>query len=284
MFPAQGIGAFVFDKRGTGSSGGTYTQDFDVLADDDVAAMKEAKRLAGARAGRVGYQGGSEAGWVVPLAANRAPVDFAIVCFGLAVTVLEEDQESVALDMHFHHRSVADTKKALELARAGERVIETSGKDGYEDFDALRRKYKSEPWYKDVHGDFLFFVLPLDKAQIDEQARKLLFHTPFRYEPMPALRASTTAQLWVLGGDDLEAPSAETAARIKSLIADGKDYTLALYPGAEHGITEYELDAKGERISTRYAPGYFRLMADFIRDGRIRGQYGNATISQPRAR
>ena len=110
MFPAQGIGAFVYDKRGTGSSGGAYTQDFDVLAHDVVAAMKEAKRLAGARASRIGYQGGSEAGWVVPLAVNRAPVDFAIVCFGLAVTVLHEDQESVALDMRFHRHSAEDTK------------------------------------------------------------------------------------------------------------------------------------------------------------------------------
>jgi uncharacterized protein len=91
MFPAQGIGAFVYDKRGTGASGGSYTQDFDVLADDAVAAMREAKKLAGPRLQRIGYQGGSEGGWVVPLAANRAPVDFAIVSFGLAVTVLEED-------------------------------------------------------------------------------------------------------------------------------------------------------------------------------------------------
>lgn len=284
MFPAQGIGAFVFDKRGTGVSGGAYTQDFSVLADDDVAAMKEARRLAGPRAGRVGYQGGSEAGWVIPLAAARAPVDFAIVGFGLAVTVLEEDQESVALDMHFHHRSPDDTKKALALARAGERVVETSGKNGYDAFDALRRKYKSEPWYKYVHGDFLFFVLPLDKAQIDALAKKMLFHTPFRYEPMPTLRASTTPQLWILGSDDLDAPSAETAARIRSLIAAGKDYTLAVYPGAEHGMTAYELDAKGERVSTRYEPGYFRMMADFIRDGRIGARYDGAVMTLPHAR
>ena len=252
-----------------------------MLANDAIAAMQEAKRLAGARLDRIAYQGGSEAGWVVPLAANRARVDFTIVGFGLAVTVLQEDQESVALDMRFHRHSAEDTKKALELARAGERIVETGGKEGYEAFDALRRKYKSEPWYKDVHGDFLFFVLPLNKAQIAEQAKKLLFHTPFRYEPMPALRASTTAQLWILGSDDLEAPSAETAARIQSLIAAGKNYTLAVYPGAEHGMTEYELDPKGERVSTRYVPGYFRMMADFIRNGRIGGHYGNAVITHP---
>ena len=284
MLPAQGIGAFVYDKRGTGRSGGTYTQDFSMLANDAIAAMREARRLAGARAGRVGYQGGSEGGWVVPLAVNRARVDFAIVSFGLAVTVLQEDQESVALDMQFHHHSAEDTAKALELARGGERVVETGGKEGYAAFDALRRKYKSERWYKDVHGDFLFFVLPLNRAQIEEQAKKLLFHTPFRYEPMPALRASTTPQLWVLGSDDLDAPSAETARRIKSLIAEAKDFTLAVYPDAEHGMTEYELDAKGDRLSARYAPGYFQMMADFITNGRIGNGYGNADITQPKTR
>jgi dienelactone hydrolase len=284
MLPAQGIGAFVYDKRGTGASGGAYTQDFSTLADDAVVAMKEARRLAGSRAGRVGYQGGSEGGWVAPLAANRSPVDFAIVSFGLAVTILQEDQESVALDMHFHGHSPDDTKKALALARAGERVIETGGKEGYAEFDALRQKYRSEPWYRDVHGDFVFFVLPLDKTQIDAAVKQFDFHTPFRYEPMPALRASTTSQLWVLGSDDLDAPSAETAARIKSLIADGKNYTLVVYPGAEHGMTEYELDAKGERVSTRFAPGYFRMMADFIKRGRLGDQYGKAAITRPRTR
>jgi uncharacterized protein len=98
---------------------------------------------------------------------------------------------------------------------------------------------------------------------------------------MPILRASTTPQLWVLGSDDLEAPSAETAKRINSLIAQGKSYTLAVYPGAEHGMTEYELNAKGERVSTRFAPGYFQMMANFIRDGRIGEHYGNAEITRP---
>jgi dienelactone hydrolase len=283
MFPAQGIGAFVYDKRGTGASGGTYTQDFEVLADDAVSAMKEARTLAGPRLGRLGYQGGSAGGWVVPLAANRAPVDFAIISFGLAVTVLEEDQESVALDMYFHHHSAEDTKKALALARGGERVFETRGKEGFEAFDALRQKYKSEPWYKDVHGDFVFFIMPLNREQIvDAMNKELSFlkDTPFHYEPMPALRASTTPQLWVLGSDDLETPSAETAGRIKTLIAQGKPYTLAVYPGAEHGMTEYEVDAKGERLSTRFAPGYFQMMADFIRDGRIGEHYGNADITR----
>jgi dienelactone hydrolase len=281
IFPTQGIGAFVYDKRGTGISGGSYTQDFDILTNDVVQAMNEVRHLAGPRLSRVGYQGGSEGGWVAPLAANRAHVDFTIVSFGLAVSVLEEDQESVALDMYFHHRSAADTAKALDLARAGEWVIENGGKKGYAEFDALREKYKSETWYKDVHGDFVFFILPLNQSQIiDAIAKEFNFHTPFHYDPMPALRASTTPQLWVLGSDDLEAPSAETATRVRALIDAGKNFTLAIYPGAEHGMTEYELGPNGTRLSTRYAEGYFQMMCDFIRNGQIGKHYGRAEINQ----
>jgi hypothetical protein len=71
------------------------------------------------------------------------------------------------------------------------------------------------------------------------------------------------------------------AGRITSLIAQGKAYTLAVYPGAEHGMTAYELNANGERISTRFAPGYFQMMADFAREGRIGRRYGNAQITGP---
>jgi uncharacterized protein len=46
-------------------------------------------------------------------------------------------------------------------------------------------------------------------------------------------------------------------------------------------MTEYELNEKGERVSTRFAPGYFEMMANFIRDGRIDDHYGNAQITQP---
>ncbi|HEY1708758.1 MAG TPA: hypothetical protein VGG10_10880 [Rhizomicrobium sp.] len=281
LFPSEGIGAFVFDKRGTGSSGGTYTQNFSLLADDDIAAMREARRLAGPRAGRVGYQGGSQAGWIIPLAVNRAPVDFAIVCFGLAVTVLQEDQQEVALEMKNAHHTPQETAKALEVARAAEAVIESKFTKGFAAFDAVRAKYRNEPWYKDVHGDFTYLLLPYDEKKLREIGPQYTFGTPFRYEPMPALQDNTTPQLWVLGSDDLEAPSAMTGARIKSLIGKGKPFTLALYPGAEHGMTLYELDAKGERLSTRYAPGYFTMMRDFIRDGRLHGSYGDAQISGP---
>jgi hypothetical protein len=99
---------------------------------------------------------------------------------------------------------------------------------------------------------------------------------------MPTLRAVEPPQLWILGEDDFEAPSAETSRRIKTLIVEGKPITLALFPHAEHGMTEYEIASNGERVSTRYAPGYFAMMRDFARNGRLSGSYGSSTVVEPK--
>jgi hypothetical protein len=44
-------------------------------------------------------------------------------------------------------------------------------------------------------------------------------------------------------------------------------------------MTEYEVASNGERVSTRYAPGYFTLMRDFARNGQLSGSYGSNVIS-----
>jgi len=282
LLPAEGVGAFVYDKRGTGASGGKYTQVFDVLAEDAVAAMREARRIAGGRMGRTGYQGGSQGGWVAPLAATRLPVDFVIVSFGLAVSVIDEDQQEVALEMRLKGHNAEETAKALEVADAAEAVMESAFTKGFEHFDVVRAKYRNEPWYKDLHGNFTFMLLPYNEAELREKGKAYIWGTPFRYDPMPTLRAVNTAQLWILGEDDLQAPSAETSRRLKTLIAEGRPITLALYPGAEHGMTEYETRPDGERISTRFSVGYFDMMRDFARTGRLRSSYGSSVITLPR--
>src|SRR5215468_1996664 len=168
LLPAENIGAFVYDKRGTGGSGGNYTQDFDTLADDVVAAMRETKRIARTRCARIGYQGGSQGGWVAPLAATRAPVDFVVVSFGLAVSPIEEDQQEVELEMRLAGHGPDAIAKALELARAAEAVFMSGFTDGIARFDALRARYRSEPWYKDLRGNMTRLILPFSAQDLRE--------------------------------------------------------------------------------------------------------------------
>ncbi|HEX3476797.1 MAG TPA: alpha/beta hydrolase [Kofleriaceae bacterium] len=284
LLPAEGIGVFVYDKRGTGESGGAYTQDFGVLADDAVAAMREARRLAAGRAGRVGFQGGSQGGWVAPLAASRAPVDFVVVSFGLAVSPIEEDQQEVELEMRLAGHGPDAIAKALEVARAAEAVFMSGFTDGIARFDALRARYRTEPWYKDLRGNMTRLILPFSAQDLREKGPAYRFGTPLHYDSMPVLRTVGAPQLWILGEDDLEAPSAETARRIKSLAAQGRPITLAMFPHAEHGMTEYDGSRFDARVSTRYAAGYFEMMRDFMRDGRLGATYGASVITRPAKR
>ena len=284
ILPAEGVGMFVYDKRGTGRSGGTYTQDFSLLADDAVAAVKEARRLTGARLSRIGYHGTSQGGWVAPIAANRAPVDFVIVAYGLAVSVIAEDQEAVALQLGQKGYSANDIADALTVARAAEAVFVSDFKSGIDEFDAVRSRYRNKPWFKDMQGDFIFLVLPHSKAELRAMGPKFDWHTPFNYDPMPTLRADEVPQLWVLGGEDYQAPSAETRRRLDSLIAQRRPFTIAYYPRAEHGIKLFETGPDGSRVSTRIAPGYFRMLRDFARDGRLHGSYGDAELTPAASR
>jgi uncharacterized protein len=199
--------------------------------------------------------------------------------FGLAVDVIDEDQEGVELQMHEKGYPPEVIDKALEVAGAAENVFESDLQNGFGKLDELRTKYGNAPWYKDVHGDFAFFVLQHSDAELRARAAEFNWHTPFRYDPMSTLRANKVPQLWILGGEDYESPSAETSRRIKALIVQGLPFTMAYYPQAEHGMTLFETGADGSRVSTRYSSGYLRMIRDFARDGQLQRGYGDANLT-----
>ena len=280
QFPASGIGAFVYDKRGTGGSTGDYTQDYLLLANDAIAALREAKRLAGGRAGRVGYQGGSQGGWVAPLAARIESVDFVVVGFGLAVSPLQEDRAAIALDVTRHGYGADVMVKAMQVADASAAILDSNFQDGYDKLDAVRARYQAEPWFHDIHGDVTWVLLQKSPQELRIAGPRLFAGVPLHYDPMPVLRNLTVPQLWILGEDDVDAPSAETARRLRALTAAGHPISVAVFPHAEHGIYAYETAADGTRLSTRQPDGYFRLMQDFILGGALQPVYGTADLTR----
>src|SRR5690606_15580484 len=153
--------------------------------------------------------------------------------------------------------------------------------------------YGDEPWFRHVRGNISFFMLDNPEATVREQGPVLLPGVPAHYDPMPVLRNLDTPQLWILGADDRDAPSAETVRRLRALQAEGKPATVAVFPDAGHGIYEYETTADGKRLDTRNPEGYFAMMRDFILHGRLDGRrYGTSAIfrageeahvAQPRA-
>src|SRR5258708_3144441 len=101
------------------------------------AVAREERRGAGSRTGLIGYQGCSQAGWVVPIAVNREHVDFSIVCFGLAVSVIDEDQQEVEIEMREKGHSPTEIANALQVASAAEAVFASGFTEGFREFDSI---------------------------------------------------------------------------------------------------------------------------------------------------
>nr|MCU0648487.1 alpha/beta fold hydrolase [Gemmatimonadaceae bacterium] len=100
LLAAHGVAMFVFDRRGTGRSGGRYTQLFTTLADDVVAAAAWVRQQPHIDSTRIGLAGFSQGGWVAPLAASRdRGIRFMLVSYGMTMSVAEEDQLEAPLKL-----------------------------------------------------------------------------------------------------------------------------------------------------------------------------------------
>lgn len=98
-FAGDGMAALVYDKRGVGKSGGEYESKQSVseknivlLAEDAVAALNALSSHPALKGVPLGLTGISQAGWIVPLAAEKtSAVDFMVLWSGPVCKVSEED-------------------------------------------------------------------------------------------------------------------------------------------------------------------------------------------------
>ena len=278
IFPAQGIGVFVYDKRGTGKSTGKYTQDFQLLAQDAAAAAEAARRLAGPRLGRIGLAGGSQGGWVAPLAATLTPVDFVIVGYGLAGSPGEENTDQTVLELKRKGYGPADLAQAAEVAEAANGVLGSHFRGGFDQLSAAKARYHDRPWFKDLHGQFTGELVKPPAWGLRLLGPVFDVGTPGAYDAVSVLRRVKAPMLWVLADDDTLAPNATTRARLAGLIAGGSKITILAFPATDHGIMEFVIKPDGERQNTRYADGYFRTTADWAKTGALSPPYGASRV------
>lgn len=267
LMPAYGIGVFAYDKRGTGESEGKYTQDFDVLAGDAVLAAKEARRLYGESAPPIGYWGGSQGGWIGPLAALKGGADFVIAAYGMAEGPLAEDREEVMQSLRRAGYGEAVLADAREVTDATGRVMASDFKGGFEELDAVKKKYKGAEWLDAMEGEFSDDFMSTPNGLIRIIGPILDVGTSWEYEPRPTLEAIDAPQLWILAGEDTEAPHERTLAILREIQPTKPRLDIVVFPNTEHGIQEFVVNEKGERTPTRYAEGYYELIRNFILTG-----------------
>lgn len=274
---AQGVDVFVYDKRGTGASEGDYTQNFELLADDAAAALKQARTMAAGRSGRSGYFGGSQGGWVAPLAATRSPADFVAVGFGLVASPIEEDREQMRAEAEAAHLPPRAIDQIDRLSRATATLVSSHFERGYEALAAIKREIGAAPWAAKIEGEYSGEMLRMRETDLRRIGRARFDNREliWDYDAVATLRELKVPLLWILAGEDREAPIATTRRALSGLIDAGKPIDLYLFPDTDHGIFEFTTNADGSRTITRIADGYLRLLGDWIKRD-AKGSYGRA--------
>lgn len=272
---AQGIAVFTYDKRGTGESGGDYTQNFELLADDAAAALAQARRMAQGRFGRAGYFGGSQGGWVAPLAVTRSPADFVAVGFGLVASPIDEDRDQMLSEARALRLGAAEMAQINRLSQVTARLVTSHFSEGFEALEALRREFRDASWVARIDGEYSGAMLRLSDVDLRRigRARFDNLELIWDYDSVAALRRLNVPLLWVLAGEDREAPIEGTRRALTGLIAEGKRIDLYLFPDTDHGMVEFTTEPDGSRRVTRITDGYLRLLGDWVK-GEMRGSYG----------
>ena len=148
-FLRAGYAVFVPDKRGVGDSGGRVPDvggrrtagAVDLLIGDTVAAVELLTGLAEIDRARVGLVGASQAGWIIPEAANRSgEVDFTVIVNGPTYPVFQnlvwEDlgSENERANAWWLLQPMSDAER---MALSSE-FLAYDGAAGYDPYDALK--------------------------------------------------------------------------------------------------------------------------------------------------
>jgi uncharacterized protein len=277
MLVAQGISVFVYDKRGTGLSAGEFTMNFELLADDAAAALDQARRMAVGRFGRSGFFGGSQGGWVAPLAATKAAADFVAVGFGLVISPIEEDRAQLldeARRMNLDARSIEQIER---LSDATSRLLLSHFESGFEELDVLRQEIAEAPWASRIEGEYSGDMVRMSDADLRRigRARFDNLEIIWDYDARAALTRLKVPLLWILAAEDREAPTETTRAVIRERRVAGQSIDAFVFPATDHGMFEFTENSDGTRVMTRVTDGYLRLLADWVKED-VNGTYGRA--------
>lgn len=255
-FLRRGYAVLLFDKRGTGESTGPWMErsfaDLDELAADAVAAVDLLAARPEIDAGRIGLSGGSQAGWVALLAAERSErVAFLALRSAPVVSPAEQELQSVAHRMRSGGHDEAAVQHAIAHTRLYFYAVATG--QGWEELVASTARVAAQPW-----AEIVFRPETPDDLTWWRGNHAL--------DPDPLFAALRIPLLALYGGADPIVPPLDNAPRLRALLAEqGADATILTFPGADHGLElPMGRDATGAWRFPRKAPGALRALDEFL--------------------
>lgn len=227
-FAKLGIASLFYDKRGTGSSQGSWiTSSIEDLANDALSAVELLKEEDGIDPERIGVWGVSQAGWIASIMASKSPeLGFMIIISGGGASPRESE--------NFSYR------KQLE-------------REGLEKNEIEKGLVMVEQFFQYLSGEMERDTF---LSQLDDVDDRLIFHkkqliniTPSTsnrvnwswvadYDPANDIQQIKCPVLLLFGDKDQDQPTEQAVEKWKQgLASGGNDQTaIVVFPDAGHGI------------------------------------------------
>jgi pimeloyl-ACP methyl ester carboxylesterase len=254
-FAGLGVASLFFDKRGSGSSSGSWvTSSLDDLATDALAAVKYLKTQEGIDPERIGFWGVSQAGWVATLAASQsADVAFMILISGGGASPRES--ELFSYGSAFEQAGLSEAEKADAFA-----ILDlyfgylATGKGRSQLVERLEavREGRLSPLAKQLNQ-----VLPSDENRAN-------WSWVATWDPAPSMAKIKCPLLLMFGDRDTDHPTAVAVQKWREGLkrAANDELTLVVFPGAGHGIRMREGHTSAGRPP--FADGYTEVMLGWL--------------------
>lgn len=250
-FAKLGFASLFFDKRGTGTSGGSWiTSSLKDLAWDAVSAVDYVKSRSDVDATQIGFWGVSQAGWVAPYAASLSDdIKFMIVISGGGAS--PKESELFSYNEWFSAMSFSDKEKAMCLE-----II-----DLYMDFlstgegrNELAERLESVS-NKNVQmlAKQLKHILPSEKNRRN-------WEWVANYDPTEHLEKLDIPVLLLNGDDDANQPTQLASSKWQQAFKERSELlTSVVFPGAGHGIR-----LGGHHGERPFADGYWEVQFGWL--------------------
>jgi uncharacterized protein len=266
FFAANGIAAVVYDKRGTGQSGGEYNHDFSLLADDLVAVVDWLGSQPGIDPARIGVSGYSQGGWIGPLAASRsAAIAFVIVNYGMINSPRDEERIETVETMARRGFSGEALPRVEAMSLAAIDIMASGFKDGWDEFNALARQYADEPWMEQLEGTTVGAFLKYPNWTVRWFGP---LASPggldWDYDSLAALDELARRgipSVWHIAAADRSAPNEFTLAELARRKERGEPVEVRVFENTDHGIVTF-IEQDGRRRYGNYHPDYFKAQVD----------------------
>lgn len=222
----KGFAVLVFDRRGSGESGGDFeTADFKDLAADGIAGIELLKKRKEIDASKIGVWGVSQGGWIAPLAATMSEdVSFVVIVSGPGVSPAEQ----MSFAAEYSIREAKYSKEEIDDAVNLRALLDSyyRGKESKEKVQKAIENARQKPWFNLAY-------LP-NRGRLPQNPKTTKWFQEMDFNPLPTLSKVRVPVLVFFGETDRWVPIEESIKRIKGATKANECVMFYRIKGGDH--------------------------------------------------